>query len=379
MTDTLEEKFLNEINRSMIPHIPHSLIEHDLEARARLTIMLRMENSEGDIKTRKVHTKLIPFRLRSGKDRRRFFQTIRDEWIGVLNKYTKYAVGERGTEAWLRDFMNPEEEMNREDNNEEKSWDYWKIYAIISYKLDIQFPYELNKPTHRAQIMTGSIQHFINGETISSEDWKEEHPDVKDNIEIIPDRKQAEEYDGSNKRIKANARKKHDRRAGFYFDPPTCLQQPKSGCICIDNKDEFCAKYAISAVDNYEKHSEHPRRHKQWEKYFKNYQWKGMNFPSGYEDCEKFNENNPNLLLKAYAYYGATKTTKKQHILHNLQSFYFPTIAPEEMKGKKVIYLLFLFPPEDVIVERLNKGIDDIGHVVAIHDIRQVSLWIQKS
>ena len=37
--------------------------------------------------------------------------------------------------------------------------------------------------------MTGSIQHFINGETISSEDWKEEHPDVKDNIEIIPDRK----------------------------------------------------------------------------------------------------------------------------------------------------------------------------------------------
>jgi hypothetical protein len=66
--------------------------------------------------------------------------------------------------------MNPEEEMNREDNNEEKSWDYWKIYAIISYKLDIQFPYEINKPTHRAQIMTGSIQHFINGETISSED-----------------------------------------------------------------------------------------------------------------------------------------------------------------------------------------------------------------
>ena len=72
-----------------------------------------------------------------------------------------------------------------------------------------------------------------------------------------------------------------------------------------------------------------------------------MNFPSGYEDCEKFNENNPNLLLKAYAYYGATKTTTKQQILHNLQSFYFPTITPEEMKGKKVIYLLFLFPPEE--------------------------------
>ena len=219
MTDTLEEKFLNEINRVMISHIPHILIEHDIEAKARFTVMLKMQNSEGDIKPRNVHTEVIPFRLRNGKDRTRFFQTVRDVWNGVLNKFTKYAVGERGTERWLRDFMNPEEQMNREDSNEDgKSWDYWKIYAIINYKLDIQFPYELNKPTHKAQIMTGSIQHFINGDIISSEDWKEEHPDVKDNIEIIPDRKQAEESDGSSKRIKANARKKHDRRAGFYFD-----------------------------------------------------------------------------------------------------------------------------------------------------------------
>ena len=72
-------------------------------------------------------------------------------------------------------------------------------------------------------------------------------------LRLSPTEKQAEESDGSNKRIKANARKKHDHKAGFYFDPPTCLQQSKSGCICIDNKDEFCAKYAISAVDNYEK------------------------------------------------------------------------------------------------------------------------------
>jgi hypothetical protein len=66
-----------------------------------------------------------------------------------------------------------------------------KIYDIKSFKLDIQFLYQLNKSTHQAQLMTGSIQHFVNGELISSEDWKEEHPDVKDNIEIIPNRKQA--------------------------------------------------------------------------------------------------------------------------------------------------------------------------------------------
>ena len=97
MRNTLEEKFLDEINRRMIPHIPHSLIGHDIEAKARFTIMLKMKDSEGDIKTRKIHTNLIPLRLNSGVYIRRFFQTIRDEWIGVLNKYTKYAVGERGT------------------------------------------------------------------------------------------------------------------------------------------------------------------------------------------------------------------------------------------------------------------------------------------
>ena len=76
-------------------------------------------------------------------------------------------------------------------------------------------------------------------------------------------------------------------------------------------------------------------------------------------------------MLKAYAYYGATKNTTKQHILHNLQPFYFPSLTQEEMKGKKAIYLLFLFPPEDVVTERLNKGIYDLGHVVAIHDINK--------
>ena len=53
--------------------------------------------------------------------------------------------------------MNPEDEMNREDNHEEgKSWDYWKIYSIKSYKLEIQFPYYHNKPTHIPQVMHGA-------------------------------------------------------------------------------------------------------------------------------------------------------------------------------------------------------------------------------
>jgi hypothetical protein len=166
MRNTIEEKLLYEINHRMIQHIPHSLIGSDIEVEARMTIVIIMENSEGDTKERKVNTRLIPLRLRSGADRREFFQTIRDEWIGVLNKCTKYSTGERGSEQWLRYFINPEYEMNREDHQRYNCWDYLKIYAIKSFKLDIQFPYELNKPTHRSQIMSGSIQHFINGETI---------------------------------------------------------------------------------------------------------------------------------------------------------------------------------------------------------------------
>jgi hypothetical protein len=106
-------------------------------------------------------------------------------------------------------------------------------------------------------------------------------------------------------------------------------------------------------------------------KYFPQYNWKGMNFPSGYEDCERFNKNHSNKLLKAYAYYGATRNTTQQEILHNLQPFYFPTLTPDEMKDRKAIYLLFLFPPEDVVIDRLNKGNDDVGHIVGIYDIKQ--------
>ena len=76
-------------------------------------------------------------------------------------------------------------------------------------------------------------------------------------------------------------------------------------------------------------------------------------------------------MLKAYVYYGATKTTTKQQILHNLQPFYFPIRTPQDMEGRKAIYLLFIFPLEEVVNERLNKGIYDIGHVVAIHDINK--------
>ena len=61
-------------------------------------------------------------------------------------------------------------------------------------------------------------------------------------------------------------------------------------------------------------------------------------------------------------------TTKKE--LHkNMFPFYFPNLTPAELKGKKVIYLLCLFPDEEVVADRLNKNNYDIGHIIPIVDI----------
>ena len=117
--------------------------------------------------------------------------------------------------------------------------------------------------------------------------------------------------------------------------------------------------------------SGHPRRHKQYDKYFSEHKYTGLNFPTSYKDIERFCKNNPDIIPKVYCYYGATKSTKKKQILHNLGNFYFPLLTAEEMKGKKVVYLLFLFPPEEVINARLAKGNYDVGHVIAITDINK--------
>ena len=41
------------------------------------------------------------------------------------------------------------------------------------------------------------------------------------------------------------------------------------------------------------------------------------------------------------------------------------------MKEKKVVYLLFLFPDEQVIADRLNKNNYDVGHIAPIININK--------
>ena len=114
-----------------------------------------------------------------------------------------------------------------------------------------------------------------------------------------------------------------------------------------------------------------PKRHKQYEKYFDRYDWSGMNFPVGTRDIEKFMNNNPNIVIKAYSLRVENIHMTKKQFLDSKKPFYFPTYTPEELKDKKVVYMLFLFPSEEVIADRLNKNNYDVGHIVPIVDINK--------
>ena len=170
---------------------------------------------------------------------------------------------------------------------------------------------------------------------------------------------------------KAKARAKH-KRGGFFFGMIDCLKNSKSGIIQIDNRNEYCFKYSVCAcLHKDDEKREHPNRHKQYEKYFDRYDWSGMNFPVGTRDIEKFMNNNPNIVIKAYSLRVENIHMTKKQLLDSKKPFYFPTYTPEELKDKKVVYMLFLFPSEEVIADRLNKNNYDVGHIVPIVDINK--------
>ena len=158
--------------------------------------------------------------------------------------------------------------MNREDYSEGNYWDYWSIYSIKSMTIEIQFPFSKNNSTHVAQVMKGPIEHYIEDRLVSSEEWREQK--IEDEDEINSKYSQPREEDGNNKRKKAVARSKQRRiRGGFYFEPPSFIKNSKSGCICIDNKNQFCLKYAILCDHLNDFHRGNPRRYLQYDEIFR--------------------------------------------------------------------------------------------------------------
>ena len=120
----------------------------------------------------------------------------------------------------------------------------------------------------------------------------------------------------------------------------------------------------------------HPSRHNQYEKYFHLYNWSVMNFHVGIKYIEIFMKNNPNIVIKSYAFHIDNPHITKKQLLDLKKPFYFPTLSPEELKDKKVVCLIFVFPDEQVIADRLNKNNYDVGHIAHIVDINKfISGW----
>ena len=90
-------------------------------------------------------------------------------------------------------------------------------------------------------------------------------------------------------------------------------------------------------------HREHPRRHQQYEKYFNEHDYKRMNFPVGYRDLEKFQKDNPNIVLKIYGATGVSKHTTKKELHQKMFPWYFPNTHTSITKRKEgSLYSLFV-------------------------------------
>ena len=297
LEEKLEGEYKKEIRDRILPRLRNIDNAH---AKVRFKMKTTMKNSEGEPRNREVHTGQIEINLSRAQERNRIFEAIKDRngLIHITNFQYMPLVKEllnNGLEQCNPNILNPEIEMNQEDFVSGDSSDYWYLYSINSFELEIEFIFRGNNSNHNPQILTGPIETFIDGRQVSSREWEEANPNYED-LENSS-HSQPQESDGNNKRMKARARAKHPKGGTFF--PVDCLRHNNSGVINIDNSNEYCFKYSVCAYLHYnEEERGHPNRHKQYEKYFHLYDWSGMNFPVGIKDIEIFMKNNPNIVIK---------------------------------------------------------------------------------
>ena len=180
-----------------------------------------MKNSEGIPRNKLVHTTKMELRIGREADRKKLFKAIKDEWLKVYSKYSIFQnSNNRAPEQWFRaiheDVMNPEVEMNQDDYVSGDSSDYWFLYSISSFQLEIDFPFRENNPNDVAQALHGAIETYIDGRLVSSEEWEQANPNREERAN--PKYSQPRESDGNNKRSKAKARAKHKTRRIFLWN-----------------------------------------------------------------------------------------------------------------------------------------------------------------
>ena len=142
LEEKLEREFKNEIRDRILPRLRHT---DNANAKVRFIMQTTMKNCEGEPRNREIHTGQIEINLSIASERNQIFETIKQEWVNVQNKFFIHATGNRAPEQWFRaiqpNILNPEIEMNQDDFVSGYSSDYWFLYSINYFELEIQFTY----------------------------------------------------------------------------------------------------------------------------------------------------------------------------------------------------------------------------------------------
>ena len=81
------------------------------------------------------------------------------------------------------------------------------------------------------------------------------------------------------------------KRGKSYLKSPPWLSVKKT-TINQKNNDHKCFQYAITVALNHQKIEDHPERISNIKHFINQYNFKGINFPVGIKDWQKFQQNN---------------------------------------------------------------------------------------
>ena len=86
------------------------------------------------------------------------------------------------------------------------------------------------------------------------------------------------------------------KRGKPYIKSPEWLIN-KRATINPKNKDNKCFQYSITVALNHQSIENHPKRISSIKPFIDQYNWEGMDFPSGIKDWKKFEQNNKTIAL----------------------------------------------------------------------------------
>ena len=97
-------------------------------------------------------------------------------------------------------------------------------------------------------------------------------------------------------------------RGSSYTELPEWIQNKKA-VINPQNKDEECFKWAVIEALHHQDIKHHPERISLLRPYQNQYNWKGLEFPASIKKIDKFEKNNPGIVVNVL--FSSKKSLKK--------------------------------------------------------------------